>query len=95
MKEEGGLVIEMGNTVSSSGDPYTIASFKLYYFNIKGLGEPIRLAAHYAGLKFEDIRLDREAFQKMKQAGELPFGQVHMYFCKIFSFNALILECLL
>jgi glutathione S-transferase len=50
---------------------------KLYYFDIKGKGEPIRLMAAYAGLELEDFRIsDRSHFTKMKENGELPFGQL-------------------
>mmetsp|Transcript_7261 Transcript_7261/g.15708 ORF Transcript_7261/g.15708 Transcript_7261/m.15708 type:complete len:229 (-) Transcript_7261:65-751(-) len=52
------------------------AALKLLYFDIRGKGEPIRLALAYAGLDFEDCRLSREAFMQMKTSGELRFGQV-------------------
>jgi glutathione S-transferase len=53
-----------------------IAACKLYYFDIKGRGEPIRLACRYAGLKLEDVRVKRETFQEMKENGTIPFGQL-------------------
>ena len=49
---------------------------KLYYFNIPGKGEPIRLACAYSGIDFEDVRVDREQFEKLKQESKLPFGQL-------------------
>ena len=50
---------------------------KLYYFNIKGKGEPIRLFCAYHGLTLEDIRFKSyEEFLKMKESGQLAFGQV-------------------
>eukprot|EP00747_Dinoflagellata_sp_TGD_P069474 gnl/TRDRNA2_/TRDRNA2_156146_c0_seq1.p1 gnl/TRDRNA2_/TRDRNA2_156146_c0~~gnl/TRDRNA2_/TRDRNA2_156146_c0_seq1.p1 ORF type:complete len:246 (-),score=42.25 gnl/TRDRNA2_/TRDRNA2_156146_c0_seq1:148-885(-) len=52
---------------------------KLYYFNIDGRGEPLRLLMAYAGLDFEDYRFaDRTEFSSMKASGELAFGQVPM-----------------
>jgi glutathione S-transferase len=48
---------------------------KLYYFNIKGKGEPIRLFCQYAGLEFEDYRFaSRQEFNELKS--KLPFAQV-------------------
>jgi glutathione S-transferase len=48
---------------------------KLFYFNIKGKGEPIRLLCAYAGLELEDYRFNSYAeFLEMKQ--RMAFGQV-------------------
>ena len=52
---------------------------KLYYFDIQGKGEAIRLFCAYAGLDLIDHRLDvhdRTEFAKLKEDGILPFGQV-------------------
>jgi glutathione S-transferase len=50
---------------------------KLYYFNIKGKGEPIRLFCAYAGLELEDYRLTSgQEFADLKEAGKLAFSQV-------------------
>merc|ERR1711879_416290 len=50
---------------------------KLYYFGIAGKGEAIRLALAYVGHEFEDYKFEnREEFIKMKESGELLFGQV-------------------
>lgn len=54
----------------------TTTPLKLYYFDIPGKGEAIRLACSYAGIDLEDIRLDREKFVKLKEDGTLRFGQV-------------------
>lgn len=54
-------------------------SLKLYYFNIKGKGESIRLICAYSGLKLEDYRFSsRDEFLAMKEGTRLPFGQVPM-----------------
>ena len=60
-----------------------IAACKLYYFDIKGRGEPIRLACRYTGLKLEDVRVPRSTFQEMKEKGTIPFGQLP--FCQFLS----------
>merc|ERR1711976_59575 len=49
---------------------------KLYYFNIAGKGEAIRLALKHANIEFEDYRFKEGEFGKMKESGELAFGQV-------------------
>jgi glutathione S-transferase len=53
-------------------------SLKLYYFNIKGKGEPIRLFCAYAGLELVDHRFAGDEFSTMKENGRLAFGQVPM-----------------
>ena len=64
----------MGKKNNTSGVP------KLYYFDqLYAKGEPIRFLLHYAGVKFEDVRLSWEEFGKMKKNGELPNGQVPLY----------------
>eukprot|EP00808_Paulinella_micropora_P007323 g80883.t1 len=51
-------------------------TLKLYYFDIPGKGEPIRLACAVNGIDLEDIRISYEDFNKMKEEGKLPFGQL-------------------
>jgi len=48
--------------------------YKLYYFDIKGLAEPIRLALTQIGVPFEDIRVRSEDWPEMKS--KMPFGQM-------------------
>ncbi|KAL3896820.1 MAG: hypothetical protein SGPRY_013187 [Prymnesium sp.] len=49
----------------------------LYYFDIVGKGEPIRLLAAYARLPLHDHRFSsREEFMQMRDEGKLPYGQV-------------------
>jgi glutathione S-transferase len=52
---------------------------KLYYFNFKGKGEPIRLFCAYAGLELEDFQFDYgQEFTDLKEGGKLAFSQVPM-----------------
>jgi prostaglandin-H2 D-isomerase / glutathione transferase len=52
---------------------------KLYYFNIPGKGEPIRLLCVYGGLDLEDYRMQSsDEFLQLKAEGKLAFGQVPM-----------------
>lgn len=52
-----------------------MAEFKVTYFDMAGSrGEDVRLALVIAGRTFEDIRVDREAFLKLKP--DLPFGSL-------------------
>eukprot|EP00977_Amphora_coffeiformis_P015625 scaffold4599_cov219-Amphora_coffeaeformis.AAC.6 len=50
---------------------------KLYYFNIKGKGEAIRLMCAYAGWELDDVRFaSRDEFTQLVEDGTLAFGQV-------------------
>ncbi|XP_043474059.1 glutathione S-transferase-like [Leptopilina heterotoma] len=49
-------------------------NYKLTYFPVKALGEPIRFVMSYAKIEFEDDRFDRENWPKLKD--QMPYGQV-------------------
>ncbi|XP_076766324.1 glutathione S-transferase-like [Xylocopa sonorina] len=49
-------------------------TYKLTYFPIEGLAEPIRFLLSYAEIPFEDHRFDRDDWPKIKPT--TPFGQV-------------------
>ena len=51
-------------------------SYKLYYFDVYGRAEPIRMLLWHAKQEFEDVRLSPEDFGKLKEEGKLEFGQV-------------------
>ncbi|XP_049803130.1 glutathione S-transferase-like [Schistocerca nitens] len=48
--------------------------YKLTYFPVKALGEPIRFLLSYGDIEFEDDRFEREKWPSMKPS--TPFGQV-------------------
>eukprot|EP00463_Aulacantha_scolymantha_P002656 TRINITY_DN33_c0_g1_i16.p1 TRINITY_DN33_c0_g1~~TRINITY_DN33_c0_g1_i16.p1 ORF type:complete len:189 (+),score=29.74 TRINITY_DN33_c0_g1_i16:166-732(+) len=58
------------------GSELEMKGMELVYFDAKGRAESIRIALHFAGIEFRDVRLDRETFGKMKKNGLFPFGQV-------------------
>uniref|UniRef100_A0A069DPE0 glutathione transferase n=1 Tax=Panstrongylus megistus TaxID=65343 RepID=A0A069DPE0_9HEMI len=49
-------------------------TYKLTYFNLKGIGEPIRMILTYAGKDFDDIRIEREHWVQLKP--KTPFGKL-------------------
>ncbi|XP_011702073.1 PREDICTED: glutathione S-transferase-like [Wasmannia auropunctata] len=49
-------------------------SYKLIYFPVAALGEPIRFLFSYAGIEFVDERFDRKDWPKLKDT--MPFGKV-------------------
>ena len=51
-------------------------NLELFYFDIPGKGEAIRLHNAFAGLPLKDTRLTRDQFCAMKENGDLPYGQV-------------------
>ena len=50
----------------------------LYYFNLYGRAEMIRMALHKAGVEFEDKRVSGDSWKELKESGKLEFGQVPM-----------------
>jgi len=54
-------------------------TYKLSYFNIKALAEPIRLIFAYAEVEYEDHRIERENWPGLKETypwGQMPVLQV-------------------
>lgn len=48
-----------------------MVAYKLVYFNVRGLGEPIRIIFQYAGVDFEDKKLTFEEFPAYKQSTKI------------------------
>jgi prostaglandin-H2 D-isomerase / glutathione transferase len=44
-------------------------NYKLYYFPVRNLGEPIRMLMNYAGQPFEDVRIPLEEWQEKWKHG--------------------------
>ncbi|XP_076296582.1 glutathione S-transferase S4 [Lasioglossum baleicum] len=53
-----------------------MAKYKLTYFNVMGLGEPIRFLLSYGGVDFEDVRLEHSSAEWNAIKQTTPFGQV-------------------
>lgn len=49
-------------------------AYKLTYFPLKALAEPIRFLLSYGGMEFQDIRIERDQWMDLKK--EMPFGQI-------------------
>lgn len=43
-----------------------MSSYKVTYFNITGLGEPIRFLLSYLNVDFEDVRIELEQWPALK-----------------------------
>jgi len=53
--------------------------YKLHYFNIRGLGEPIRQIFAHAEVPYEDVRIEREEWNdEKKKELEVEWGQLPM-----------------
>lgn len=42
------------------------STYKLIYFPIKALAEPLRFLLSYGGLEFEDVRISKEHWPEIK-----------------------------
>lgn len=49
-------------------------AYKVSYFPITALGEPIRFLLSYGGVEFEDERIEKEKWPAVKP--NMPFGQM-------------------
>ena len=47
---------------------------KLYYFDIGGRAEAIRMLLHDAKVQYEDVRMSFPEFGEAKAAGKFPSG---------------------
>lgn len=44
----------------------TMPNYKVIYFNVKALAEPLRFLLSYGNIEFEDIRVSREEWPTLK-----------------------------
>jgi len=49
---------------------------KLYYFDLYGRAESMRMTLNKFGVQFEDVRMTPEQFGELKASGKLEYGQV-------------------
>lgn len=57
--------------------------YKVYYFNVKALGEPLRFLLSYGNLPFDDVRITREEWPALKPS---KFGiEIIVIFCLIYA----------
>lgn len=61
-----------------SAPPTENSTFKLYYFNIQALAEPIRYIFAYGGQKYEDVRVTKEEWGKFKSSEYLSQLYLHV-----------------
>lgn len=43
-------------------------SYRLHYFHLAGLGEPVRYLMHYGNIPFEDIRIGAKEWPEHKKS---------------------------
>lgn len=60
--------------------------YKLVYFNIRALGEGIRLLFAYSGTQFEDVRISREEWPNLKPSIILRNDRYKCYILIIYFF---------
>lgn len=54
-------------SVKMAKQPSPNPKYKLTYFNMTGLGEPIRMLFAYGGIKYEDNRIETEDWPALNQ----------------------------
>lgn len=43
-----------------------MAEYKIHYFNVKALGEPLRFLLSYKNIPFEDVRVEKSDWPALK-----------------------------
>lgn len=71
-----------------------MCTYKLTYFNVKGVGEPIRMILSYAGKKFEDVRIEKDEWLQLKPSKYLCFLFINLgitsYYKKVIRIMAFL-----
>ncbi|XP_054583356.1 hematopoietic prostaglandin D synthase isoform X3 [Eptesicus fuscus] len=63
-----------GPGIKPATENYTMPSYKLIYFNMRGRAEIIRYIFAYLDIKYEDHRIEQADWPKIKPT--LPFGKI-------------------
>lgn len=58
-------------------------TYKLTYFNITGLAEPIRFLLSYLNIDFEDVRIEYEHWPSIKTSMFLKMYKYIYIYCKL------------
>ena len=58
-----------------------MSTYKLYYFDSRGSGEPIRIIFAQAGVKYEDLRFTREQWANEHKQSKICSFQERYYDC--------------
>lgn len=68
-------------------EPSENPTFKLTYFNIRGLAEPIRWLLAYGGIDYEDNRIERDDWPALK--GSMYVNVIKIIVSRLFLSNIL------
>lgn len=61
-----------------SGQPSENPKYKLRYFNVTALGEPLRFLFAYGGIEYEDLRVDFADWPALKPSKSIHLDLIHL-----------------
>ena len=61
-----------------SGQPSENPKFKLHYFNVTALGEPLRFLFAYGGIEYEDVRVDFADWPALKPSKSIHLDSIRL-----------------
>lgn len=61
-----------------SRQPSDDPKFRFHYFNLKALGEPIRLLFAYGGIEYEDVRVESADWPALKSSTLIHFDSIRL-----------------
>lgn len=68
-------------------------TYKLYYFDVKALGESIRMLFAYGGIEYEDIGVSEEDWIELKPSMYFPYDMCELHKCSE-SINRIVIRSL-